>query len=208
MTTPYRAMRAGAAALFLLAASGACSGGAGGLGNVLGAVLGGGGQANEVAGTVQGIDAQAQQIALQTTDGQSVALAYDNQTKVVFQNQLYAVANLERGDQVVARIQQTNNGGYYTDSVTVTQSVSPTGGGTTTGGSGTVQQLQGTVRQIDRTNGLFTLEPSNGVILTVSLPYNAAQSDRTRFQNLRSGDAVRLAGVFLNNSRVELRQFY
>ncbi len=37
--------------------------------------------------------------------------------------------------------------------------------------------------------------------------YNASNTDRTRFQNLRSGDFVRFYGVFVSNSRVELRQF-
>jgi len=70
-----------------------------------------------------------------------------------------------------------------------------------------VQALQGTVRQIERTNGLFTLDAGN-VLLTVSMPYNPARADVTRFQNLRTGETVRLYGVFLNNNRVELRQFY
>jgi hypothetical protein len=42
----------------------------------------------------------------------------------------------------------------------------------------------------------------------VSMPYNPRQSDVNRFNNLRVGDQVRFYGVFLNNSRVELRQFY
>ena len=216
MTNPRRAARrllAGLTGLTALLLLGACSGGSGGaLGNVLGAVLGGGqgGQGGQVAGTVQGVNTQSQQIGLQTSDGQQVALLYDNNTKVVYQNQLYAVTNLERGDQVVARIQQTNDGGYYTDSLHVTQSVS-TSGGTAGGGStagGNVQTLQGTVRQIDRANGLFELQVSNGATVIVSLPYNVTRSDQTRFQNLRTGETVRLYGVFLNNSRVELRQFY
>ena len=206
MTELHPAWRRGALALLMLAATGGCSS-MGSIGNVLGGMLGGGG-GSQVAGMVQGVDTRAQQIALQTQDGQSVAVSYDNQTKVVFQNQLYAVTNLERGDQVVARIQQTQNGGYYTDSIEVTQSVS----GTTTGGgggaSGNVQALQGVVRQVDRSNGLFTMDASNYVTLTVSLPYNVSRNDLSRFQNLRPGDSIRLYGVFLNNSRVELRQFY
>ena len=189
-----------------------CGSGGGGLGNVLGAVLGGGGQqgGSQVAGAVLQVNTQAQQIGLQTQDGQQVALAFDNNTKVVYQGQLYAVTNLERGDQVVARIQQTQNGGYYTDSVEVTQSVQGTGGATSAGGggSGNVQSFQGTVRQIDRSNGMFELQGSNGATVVVSLPYNVGRNDQTRFQNLRTGESVRIYGVLLNNSRVELRQFY
>jgi len=113
---------------------------------------------------------------------------------------------------VTARIQATQNGGYYTDLVQVDQSVSGSNGtvygSNGSSGSGTVQALQGVVRQVDRSNGLFTLDIGNYNVLTVSLPYNTSQADQNRFQSLRSGDQVRLYGVFLNNSRVELRRFY
>jgi hypothetical protein len=35
-----------------------------------------------------------------------------------------------------------------------------------------------------------------------------SRADSDRFRALRSGDRVRLYGVFLNNTRIELRQFY
>lgn len=183
---------------------------AGGIGDVLAGVLGGGaqGQAAQVAGTIAGVDTKAQQIGIQQGNGQTVGIGYDANTKVVFQGQLYAVTNLEAGDEVMARVLDQGNGAYYTDSVHVVKSVSPSGGGATAAGSGTVQQLQGVVRQIDRTNGLFTLDLQGGVILTVSMPYSPRSTDVTRFQNLRAGESVRLAGVYLNNTRVELRQFY
>ena len=201
MTTIRRAARSGAATL-VLAALGACNNSS--LGNILGGVLGNGqGQGNQVSGVVQGVDTRSQQIVLQQSNGQSVGLTYDNQTQVVYQNQNYPVTALERGDQVTARIQQTNNGGYYTDLVQVDQSV---GGGSTT--SGNVQSFQGTVRQVDRANGLFSLEVGNYGVLTVGLPYNTSRTDVDRFNSLRAGDYVRLYGVLLNNSRVELRQFY
>jgi hypothetical protein len=192
--------RGGAAALVLLAV-GACSN-AGTIGDILGSVLGGG--SNLVAGTVRAVDTRSRQIQLQQSNGQTVALAFDNQTKVLYQDRNYSVTSLENGDQVNAHVQQLQNGGYYTDSVIVTQ---PVAGSTTTGSQG-VQSLQGTVRQVDRTNGMFTIDAGTGVTLTVSLPYNASNADVTRFNSLRSGDFVRLYGVYLNNTRVELRQFY
>jgi exosome complex RNA-binding protein Csl4 len=191
-------------AMAVLAASilSACSQ-AGQLGEILGGVLGGGGGGNMVSGAIRSVDTRNQQISLEQSNGQAVALAYDNQTKVVYQNQLYSVANLESGDRVNARVQQLQNGGYYVDSVAVTQSVT---GSTTTGGSN-VQSLQGNVRQIDRTNGVFTVDAGNGVTLTVSLPYNATSTDVNKFNALRSGDYVRFYGVYLSSTRVELRQF-
>lgn len=203
MTILQRYVHGGTAAL-LFSAMGACSQ-AGQLGEILGGVLGGGGAA-QVAGTVRGVDTRSQQISLQQSNGETVALAFDNQTKVVYQNRAYSVTSLESGDQVSARVQQLQNGGYYTDSVQVTQPVAGSSTGTGTG-SENVQSLQGTVRQIDRPNGLFTVEAGNNVTLTVSLPYNASNADRTKFQNLRTGDFVRFYGVYLSTSRVELRQF-
>lgn len=188
-----------AAAVCLVAATTAC----GSLGNVLGGVLGSpqsnGGQ---VSGRIAGVDQRAQQIAIQASDGQTVTLRYDNQTAVVYQNQNYPVTALERGDQVTARVQNTNSGEYYTDLVQVDQSVSSTGGA-----SGNVQSFQGTVGQVDQSNGAFRLDGSNASVV-VTLPYNVRQSDLNTFRQLRVGDRVRLYGVILNNSRVELRQFY
>jgi hypothetical protein len=176
----------------------------GSLGNVLGSVLGGGG-GNEVAGTIQGVDTRNQQISLQQSNGQNVALQFDNQTKVVYQNRSYSVTSLEYGDQVNARVQQLQNGGYYTDSVFVTQSANGTG--TSTAGTN-VQSLTGTVRSIDRNNGAFTIDAGNGSLLTVTLPYNTSAADVNRFNSLRTGDGVRFYGVYITNTRVELRQFY
>ena len=202
-----RAAIAGLATILMLV--GACSQ-LGGLGNVLGGM--GQPQSGQVSGTVQGVDTRNQQIVLQQSNGQQIALMFDAQTQVTYQNRNYQVTNLERGDQVTARIQQAQNGGYYTDLVQVDQSVQQSTGGVYgsngSTSSGTVQALQGTVRQVDRQNGWFTLDIGNYNTLTVSMPYNPSQNDASRFQALRSGDAVRLYGVFLNNSRVELRRFY
>ena len=209
MTTMIRAARRGAATLMLLATGACASGGTGGgISDILGAVLGGGGAAgsgNQVSGVVRGVDTRNQQIGLQLSNGQTVGLTYDNQTKVVYNNQSYAVTSLDAGDQVTARVQSGQNNTYYTDLVQVDQPVQGTGGTTTTG-SESVQSVQGTVRAIDATNGLFSLNTNNGT-LTVSLPYNVSRADQNKFQSLRPGDSVRISGVFLNNTRVELRQF-
>lgn len=202
--------RLGAAAL-VITSLGACA--QNGLGSVLGSVLGGQQQGGQVSGTVRGVDTRNAQIVLQQSNGQQVSVSYDNQTKIVYNNQNYTVASLENGDQVTARIQQTQNGGYYTDYVQVDQSVSTSNGGVYNGNGGVysqngVQSLQGTVRRVDVANGWFELAPGNSALLTVTLPYNLARADVQRFQNLRQGDVVRFNGVYLNNSRVELRQFY
>jgi len=191
----------GTAMACLLMTTAACSQ----LGSILGGVGTGSPQGgSQLSGYVEGVDTRAQQIAIQTSNGQRVMLLFDNQTSVVYQNQNYPVTALERGDQVTARVQSTSDGAYYTDLIQVDQSVSSSG---STAGSGNVQSLQGTVGQIDRSNGVFRLD-GNSSSVVVSLPYIVRQSDVNTFNNLRVGDRVRFYGVFLNNSRVELRQFY
>jgi len=201
--TIHRLTRRGIA---LLALASACANG-GNLGQILGSVLGqNGAQGNQVSGVVRGVDTRSQQIGLQLSNGQTVGLQYDNNTQVVYQNQRYNVTSLDQGDQVTARIQQNGNA-YYTDLVQVDAPVQGSNGSAGTGGEN-VQAIAGTVRQIDQNNGVFTLNTNNYGTLTVSLPYNVSRADQQRFQSLRSGNSVRLYGVFLNNSRVELRQFY
>jgi hypothetical protein len=188
-----------AASVFAL---GACSS-AGGLGSVLGSVLGGGSQ--QVSGSVSSVDTRNQQIALRQSNGQTISVAYDANTKVVYQSRLYAVGNLDPGDEVVARITNTQNNSYYTDSITVTQSVTTS---TSTGNVETQQQLNGTVTSIDRTHGTFVVDIGSGTLITVSMPYGARSTDVQTYNNLRTGQYVRFYGVYLNTSRVELRQFY
>jgi hypothetical protein len=202
MRSIIRSARAAALTMLLIPAS-ACSN-AGSLGNILGSVLGGGAeQSNQVSGSIQGVDTRNRQIGIQQSNGQTLVVAYDNQTQVVYQNQNFPVTSLENGDQVTARIQQLQNGGYYTDVVQVDRSVSGTG----TIQSGNVQLLQGTVRQVDQANGLFLLDATNGARLTVQLPQQLTRADLDRFRNLRVGDYTRLYGVYVSTSRVELRQF-
>ena len=185
---------------FVFAALSAC----GSAGNILGSVLGGGqAQPSQVSGIVSGVDTRNRQIGLQQSNGQTVVLTYDDQTQVVYQNRNYTVTNLERGDRVTARV-QSNGNAYYTDLVQVDQSVQTSNGSID---PASVQSLQGTVSQVDRNNGLFTLD-ANNVRLLVSMPSTASRADISKFQSLRSGDYVRLTGVFVTNSRVELRQFY
>jgi len=181
----------------------------GGLGGILGSVLGGGGQNNQLSGYVQSVDTRSQQLGVQQSNGQTVWVRYDNNTQVVYQNRGYPVTALERGDQIVADIQDSGNGNYYATTVQVTQSVSSSGNGSVNGNQGGVTTYSGTVRQVDRQNGWFTVDDNNTGRITVVLPSGLSQNDLNRFGNLRSGDFVRFYGARSNNNnQVQLRQFY
>ena len=205
MTTQLMRRAVGVAMLTVLGAAAGCQS-AGGIGEILSGVLGGGGQGGELAGTIAGVDTRNQQIGVQQSNGETVGISYDDKTRVVYESKNYPVTALEQGDKVVLRVIDRGNGAYYTDSVQVTASVQGSTGSTGTAAGGSVQSLSGVVRQFDRANGLFALD-MQGTVVTVSMPYNPRSTDATRFQNLRTGEQVRIAGVFLNNTRVELRQF-
>lgn len=198
---PFNRMKQVAAATLMVMTAGACAGNQ--LGNILGGVLGGGAQASQLSGTIRGVDTRAQQIAIQQSNGETVPVSYDNQTQVVYQNQNYSPTALENGDRVTARI-QANGSQYYTDYVQVDQSVNSSVGSS----NANVQLLQGTVRQVDLRNGLFTVDVNNNATLTVTMPYNPSSSDVNRFNGLRTGDFVRFYGTYLSSSQVQLRQFY
>jgi hypothetical protein len=202
MQTIKSAARGGAAALLFIAAA-ACSNNSQ-LGDILGGVLGNGG--SQVTGQINGVNTRYQTISLTQNNGQSVTLNYDNNTRVVYQDRNYTVSNLEYGDNVTARVTNGNNSnGYYTDLIEVNQSATNNTGG---GVYGNVQNFEGTVRNLDRTNGVFTLTGTNAGSVTVTMPYNPRSADVNKFNSLRNGDYVRLQGTLLNNSRVELRNFY
>src|SRR6476661_210013 len=195
ITTVRRfAHHAGAAVVFALMS--ACSG-TGGLGGVLGSVLGTG-QSNQLSGAIYNVDTRSQQIGVQQSNGQTVYVRYDGNTQVIYQNQNYPVTALERGDQVVATLQDNGNGSYYASTIQVTQSVTNSSG---TVNNGSVQTFQGTVRQVDRANGWFTVDEGTVGRITVTLPSGLSQADLNRFGSLRAGDYVRFYGVRSGNGQ-------
>jgi outer membrane lipoprotein SlyB len=201
MTIIQRIQRVSAAAM-IVAFAGACAGNS--LGNILGSVMGGGaqsGQSGQLSGTIRGVDSRSQQISIQQSNGETIPVYYDNQTQVVYQNQNYSPTALQNGDRVTARI-QANGNNYYTDYVQVDQSINGTGSS-----SSNLQMLQGTVRQIDRQNGWFTVDVNNYNTLTVTVPYNVSSNDINRFRSLRNGDFVRFYGQYTSSGQVQLRQF-
>jgi hypothetical protein len=191
-----------AGAAMMIVAMSACSG-TGGLGSVLGSVLGTG-QSNQLSGAIYNVDTRSQQIGVQQSNGQTVYVGYDANTQVIYQNQNYPVTALERGDQVVATLQDNGNGSYYASAIQVTQSVTSSSGTV----SGNVQTFQGTVRQVDRPNGWFTVDEGTVGRITVTLSSGLSQADLNRFGNLRAGDYVRFYGVRTSSGQAQLRQFY
>ncbi|HEU4560384.1 MAG TPA: hypothetical protein VFS20_21215 [Longimicrobium sp.] len=220
MTGLMRGLRSAVVVAVGVAVTG-CSqlGNLGGLGEVLGGVLGpqaGSGSTGEVQGMVRGVDTQRQIIQVQTQNGQVGNVYFDQNTQVVYQNQRYPVTALEQGDQIGMRLQQTQNGQYYTNYIYVTQSVQESNGGynnnTGTYGNGGSNntgytQLEGRVSWVDYQRGQFGLASNRGTV-TVVMPYQTNAGTADRFRNLRNNDYVRVEGQLVSNGRLELSRFY
>ena len=206
-----RGIRAAAPLVLAIGFAACAGGGAGGLGDILGTVLGGAQPASSSVGQlvveVQSIDQQSQQIEVLTEDGQRGPIAYDANTRVVYQQQEYEVAALERGDVVEMRVQQVQNGGYYTDYILVRQSAQERAGASSGGGgSASLVQATGTVQTIDYQRGWFDLQTSAGVI-TITLPYNPPSTTVTAFERISRGDRVTVEGYRIASDRIELVRF-
>ena len=158
-----RVARAGAASALILATV-AC-GSTGGIGDIFGGVLGGGG--NEVRGTIQGVNTRTHQLGITQSNGQTVTLTWDSNTRVVYGNQNYPVTALEWGDEVTARVQSNANNNNYTDLITVTKSV----GGDTGSTDADVRTYEGTVRSIDRNERTYRMSSHILGNVWVSMPY-------------------------------------
>src|SRR5215475_3779032 len=78
---------------------------------------------NDLVGEVRDVDTRARQIELSTDAGRRFLVKYDNNTRVSYRQRDYAVANLEPGDYVAMRAQQDRDGRYFTDLITVKESV-------------------------------------------------------------------------------------
>ena len=165
---------------------------------------------NDLIGEVSYIDTRARQIELRTDAGRTLSVGYDNNTRVTYRQQDYAVSNLEPGDYVAMRAQQDRDGRYFTDLITVRESVQDRGGyssGSRSGSTGRVDRLEGRVEYVDSRRGTFEVRDRNNRIVVVSLPYSAPRAVSDRFNRLREGDFVRIEGRFLNQDRLELENF-
>lgn len=114
----------------LLASCGSAGGMLGDLGSILGSPSAE--QSSDVRGTVSSIDTGARRIDMNvsyinnlrpsSSNDQRGSIYYDNNTRVMYNNQDYAVTDLERGDEISV-VGVNDNGRYVAQTITVTRNV-------------------------------------------------------------------------------------
>jgi hypothetical protein len=199
---------AGLAVMLLLAS--AC--GSSGVGDIFGGGNSPSTQTNLVRGTVDHVDANNRSIVLRNVSGYNSMLSnsgsgstlrvyYDNQTEVQYQGQDYRPTDLEAGDEVEVRVNESGSQ-LVADTVTVTRNVGGTNSSSSYPAYGTT--LRGTVRYIDTSRGTIELDRGSGTTTFVEYPssinvmYNGSSY---RVADLERGDEIEIRATDLGSNR-------
>jgi hypothetical protein len=198
-----------AAASLLLILLAAC----GSVGDILG---GGSGQQQgtyEIRGTVDSIDLNSRSIYLTNVSGytsmlsndggSAVRVYYDDRTPVDYNGQTYRATDLERGDQVAVRVDESGNA-LMAESVTVLRDVS-SGSSFPTNPSGSYESnIRGTVRYIDTARRTIEVDRGSGSTTFVEFETNTPVYFNNQTYNpvdLERGDEIDIRSRDLGNGR-------
>lgn len=194
-------------AVLLLAACGS----SGGLGDIFG---GGSPTTSEIRGVVDYVDANNRSITLTNvsgntsmlssggSSGNTVRVFWDTSTSVEYQGQTYRPEDLERGDEVSVRVDQSGST-LVADRVTVLRDVSS--GTSTYPDSGSyASTIRGTVRNIDTSRRQIELDRGYGSAVIVDYDMNVPVQHSGRSYNVSSlerGDEIEIRVRDLGNGR-------
>ena len=169
----------------------------------MGDIFGGGTSDNqnyELRGTVDSVDPGTRSVYLRDVSGynrsmlssgsgDSVRVYYDDRTPVSYQGQSYRPEDLERGDVVSVRVDESGNS-LVAESMTVISDVS----------SGSSSQfptygsaIRGTVRYIDTSRRTIEVDRGNGSVMTIDYDVNTPVSYNNqsyRVADLERGDEI------------------
>ena len=177
----------------------------------------GGGQSNqssyELRGTVDSVDPNSRSVYLTNVSGYnssmlssggtsgSVRVYYDDRTPVSYNGQSYRVEDLERGDQVAVRVDESGNQ-LLAESMTVTHNVSA--GGTSSSYPVYGSTVRGTVRYIDTSRRTIEVDRGNGSLMYVEYDTNTPVSYNNqsyRVADLERGDEIEIRVQDLGSNR-------
>jgi hypothetical protein len=147
----------------------------------------------EFIGMVEELDHSRRELYLRTQGGQSQIVTYTNRTRVIASGEEIPGSNLGIGDIIEVQMHGTADGRAVADSIRVRE-------------RGEVRNtiLEGTVERVLSDRGMIELRNFSGVLTTVYLPQNSPEVVEEEFNQLSSGDFVRLQGTFLGENRFEL----
>jgi len=150
--------------------------------------------------------------------GNSIRVAYDNNTSVQYQGRTYSPADLERGDQVDVYTNGNSSNSLYASSITVTSDVRTSGNypnnnypnNNYPNNGSYASTIHGTIRSIDMNRRTIAVDPGYGSYITVQFNANTpVYYNGTTYQpgNLEIGDQVDVRGSSINNSLFNAQDF-
>jgi hypothetical protein len=184
----------------------------------VGDILGGGGSGQqqgsyEIRGTVESVDLNSRSIYLTNVSGytsmlsnggSAVRVYYDDRTPVSFNGQTYRATDLERGDQVAVRVDESGNT-LMAESVTVVSDVSSGSSYPTYPSSGSYESnIRGTVRYIDTSRRTIEVDRGSGSTTFVEFESNTPVYFNNQTYNpvdLERGDEIDVRARDLGNGR-------
>ena len=163
----------------------------------------------EVAGDVTEVNRSRQELYLLADNGQRQVVPFDYKlSRVVYHGRDYTVDYLEAGDRVAYFASPR---GRFIDTIRILEPVQARSGERFARSNPPPRPrtdiVEGTVERIDANLGVFDVTPRTGRRVTVSVPYNARQSDVDSFRTLRRGDVVRIEGEFVSPENLQLLAF-
>ncbi len=146
----------------------------------------------EIIGRVQELDHSRRELYIRTEGGQSQVVTYTNRTRVAADGKEISTSDLGRGDVIEVRMRGTADGRAVADSILVRER----GDRNAT--------IEGTVERVLSNRRVIELRTASGALTSVYVPQDFPETVENEFKQLRSGDFVRLQGIFLGENRFEL----
>ena len=163
----------------------------------------------EIAADVTEVNRSRQELYLVTDTGQRQVVPFDYKlSRVIYHGREYPFEYLEAGDRVA--YVPTPRGRSFIDVIRIQEPVQARSGARFARSNPPPPRtdiVEGTVDRVDSNLGVFDVTPRNGRRITVSVPYNARQSDVESFRTLRRGDVVRIEGEFVSPETLQLLAF-
>lgn len=146
----------------------------------------------EFIGRVQELDHSRRELYIRTEGGLSQVVTYTNGTRVGADGKTISASELGRGDIIEVLMHGTADGRAVADSILVRER----GDRNAT--------IEGTVERVLSDRRVIELRTASGALTTVYVPQDSPEAIENEFKQLRSGDFVRLQGIFLGENRFEL----
>jgi uncharacterized protein DUF5666 len=216
MNNKAKTLAAAVFALLLLAACGSS--------NPIGNIFGGGNSgtySNQIRGTVDSVDLNSGSIYLTNVtnsngsmlssggSGNAVRVFFDNRTSVDYNGRSYRPQDLERGDQVSVRVDQSSNRLYATSMQVLYDSRN---GGSTYPTNGTYPNngtygstIHGTVRSVDTYNRTISIDRGYGSYTTITYGNNTPVYVNGRSYTpsaLQPGDEIDINATDIGSGRL------